>query len=135
MVLGVDNRLLQVYGSRPHRMTRNEVPALARALVGVIRRQARVDRHVVYDMPCVRLHNQGGGINLLVRADDWAKLVPYLKDGTLDVSQFPVDQPVVLSPNTYFDASASEVWDPELYGRIVTLLNTLFTIEFPTSNL
>jgi hypothetical protein len=133
--LGVDNRLYHVNGARPHRLTRNEVPALTRALMGIIRRQAFIDRHVVSDVPCIRIHNNGKGINILVRSDDWAKLLPYLKDGTLDLELLPVEQPCVLNPNTYYDPMAGDVWDPELYARISTLLNTLFTIEFPTSNL
>lgn len=103
--------------------------------MGVIRRQASVDAHVIGEVPCIRVHNGGRGINIMVRSDDWAKLVPYLKDGTLDLELLPVAEPGVLNPNTYYDPMAGDVWDPELYARIESLLNSLFTIEFPTSNL
>jgi hypothetical protein len=103
--------------------------------MAAVRRQAYIDRHVINNVPCVRITNDGGGINVLVRADDWVKLVPYLKDGTFDVSLLPVEKPVVLNPNIHYDASAGEIWDPELYARIFTLLNDLFTIEFPTSTI
>lgn len=103
--------------------------------MAVLRGRARVDCHVVYDTPCIRLFNPSGGINILVRSDDWAKIVPFLKDGTLDTRQFPVDTSVVLYPNNFFDPSASEIWEPELYERVLMILRDLFTIEFPISNL
>lgn len=131
----MDNRLFKIYGSRPQRLTRNEVPALARGIVAVLRGRASVDRYVIHDIPCTRLFNPGGGINILVRSDDWVKVVPYLKDGTLDTTQFPVNTPGVLYPNTFFDPSASVIWDTELYERVVTILLKLFTIEFPVSNI
>lgn len=131
----MDNRLQQADGLRPQRLTRREVPALARALVAVIRRQADVDRHLIGDTPCIRIVNLGAGVNVLVRSDDWQKLVPYLKDGTLDVSQLPVARPVVLNPRVSRDASVVDVWDSELYGRVVALLETLFKVGFPVSDL
>jgi len=132
----VDNRLQQANGRRPHRLTRNEVPELARALTAWSYRQAQIDKIVVGgNIPCIRIFN-AKGMDVLVRSDDWAKLVPYLKDGTLDLSQLPVDDPaVVLHPNTYYDASGVEIADPALYKRILTFLLNIFTVDFPTSKL
>ena len=96
MALSVDNRLLSAYGKRPHRLTRNEVPELARALTAWVYRQVNIDKLVVgNNVPCIRLFN-AKGVEVLVRSDDWAKLVPYLKDGSLDLTQLPADDPAVV---------------------------------------
>lgn len=131
----MDNRLQDAYGLRPHRLTKNDAPVLARAILAFQRRQALVDKHVVQDTACIRIHNEAAGINILVRADDWVKVVPYLKDGTFDTTLIPVEDPVVLNPNRFRDVSTIELADRELYDRILTILLRLFPVEFPTSNL
>jgi hypothetical protein len=116
-------------------MTRNEVPRLTAALLAVTQGQALVEGLMVGEVPCIRIHNNGGPVNVLVRSEDWAKIIPYLKDGTLSTALLPVAKPVPLHPNTHNDTAVGEIWNSELYNRIQTLLNKLFTTEFPTSNL
>jgi len=116
-------------------MTRNEVPKLTIALLAVTKNQALIEGLMVGEVPCIRIHNNGGDVNILVRTEDWAKIVPYLKDGTLATELVPVTKPVPLHPNTHNNASVGDVWNRELYNRIQTLLNNLFPTEFPTSNL
>lgn len=129
----MDQRLLSANGLRPHRITRNEVPALARAIVACMRGMAAVDKHIVQDTACIRLHNEAAGINILVRADDWSKVIPYLKDGSFDTNLYPIVEQTVLNPNTRFDPSVLEVQDPELYNRVLVVLRKLFTVEFPSN--
>jgi hypothetical protein len=131
----VDQRLYRVAGNRPHRLTRNEVPELARGLLAFIRRQALVEGVAINSVGFIRLYSEGAGVDLLVRSDDWIKLVPYLKDGTLDTTLLPVPEPYVLNPVSRFDASVLDANDRELYNRILTLLRQLFTIEFPTTDI
>lgn len=83
----------------------------------------------------IRLYSESAGVDLLVRSDDWIKLVPYLKDGTLDTTMLPVPEPYVLNSVSRFDASVLDVNDRELYNRILTLLRQLFTLEFPTTDI
>lgn len=126
----MDQRLFYVGGRRPERLTRNETPDLARAMVAFMRRKASIDRPVVLGLGCVRIY--GPGINVLVRADDWIKIVPYLKDGSFDWTVLPVIRPVVLNPPV-IEGTNLDVGDQQLYERILTVLNQLFTVEFPTS--
>lgn len=131
----MDQRLYRVYGDRPHRITQNEVPELARGILAFIRKQARVDRVAVNNVGAIRLFSATAGVDLLVRSDDWIKLVPYLKDGTLDTTLLPVAEAQVFDTSSKFDSSVLDVSDKELYDRILTLLNQLFPIKFPTTNL
>lgn len=131
----MDQRLFRVFSHRPHRLTRNEVPDLAKAIVAFIRGRARVERLVVQDVACIRIFNLAAGLDVNVRGDDWVKVIPYLKDGSWDTSLFPVPEPVVLHVNTYYDPSVVDVNDRPLFERVLNVLDKLFTIEFPTSNL
>jgi hypothetical protein len=126
----VDQRLFFVNGRRPERLTRNETPDLARAMVAFLRGKAKIDRTVVCNVACVRIY--GPGINSLVRGDDWINLVPYLKDNSFDWTILPVLHPVVLNPPV-IEGTDLDVGDQQLYERILTVLNQLFTVEFPTA--
>lgn len=131
----MDQRLYRVYGRRPHRITLNEVPELALGLLAFIRKQATIDRIAINNVGCLHILSPTAGVDIIVRSDDWYKLVPYLKDGTLDTTELPVAEVCVLHPNIRFDASVLSANDLELYGRILTLLQRLFPTRFPTSNL
>jgi len=122
------------YGVRPHRLTKNEIPALTRAILAFQRRQASVGKYVLQGTACIRIYNEAG-INVMVRADDWAKIVPYLRDGTFNPNVVPVPSPSVMHPNQYRDVSVLDQNEPELYLRIYAVLLRLFPIEFPVSNL
>lgn len=130
----MDQRLQQIGGLRPHRLTQNEVPAVARGICAYMRRRALVDKHLILGVSCIRISNQASGIDALVRADDWAKILPYLKDGSFDPTVVPVLESVVLNPIPNFDSSVIELRDRELFNRIVGVLNRLFPVTYPTSN-
>lgn len=129
----MDQRLFSIAGLRPQKLTREDLPALATAMVGAVRHRITIDSHVINDVPCIRFF--GPGVNVLVRGDDWIKVVPYLKDNSFDVTIIPVAQQVVLDSTTRFDPAVITVADAALYNRILTVLRTLFTATFPTSNL
>jgi hypothetical protein len=88
-----------------------------------------VSHHHVYNVAC--LHFSGAGISILVRSDDWAKVVPFLKDGSFDDLVVPVSNRSPLNRHVFFDASMSDVNDAELYNRILHTLEPFFTIDFP----
>jgi hypothetical protein len=125
----VDQRLSYVAGQRLERLTRNETPAVARAMTAYFRHQAQVTTGVLNGVPYVHIFNPGI-LSVSVRRDDWKKIVPYLKDGTLDTTITPESRPVVLKPSIQADASVIDDTDA-LYVRTLTLLNSLFTVEFP----
>lgn len=127
----MDHRLFRIFGQRPHRLLKRDVPELAVAITAFLRGRATITRHVVQDVPC--LHFSGDtGINLVVRSDDWAKVVPYLKDESFSPTIVPVARPGVLHASANYSPSVAEIRDPELYERVVTALNLLFPNDYPT---
>lgn len=125
----VDERLSHFNGNRPERLTRRELPGLAQAIVACARKRASVERLMAREVPCIWLH--GDGINVLVRGEDWSRLIPYLLDGTFDVAFYPVLETFVALPNTHYDPSVVGLRDEELYSRVLNVLSQLFTVEFP----
>jgi len=125
----MDQRLFRIGGSRPQRLTKQDLPTLARAMVAVIRKQAQLHRYAVRDVHCIQF--SGPGIDLLVRSEDWVKVLPFLKDGTFDPLILPVSQDRVSSRTVPYDASVADLVDPELYHRILRFLDPLFTRQFP----
>ena len=107
----MDQRLFQIQGLRPHRLTKHDLPALAKAMVAYMRKEASLEKFFVQNVACI--HFWGVGINVLVRSDDWVKIVPYLKDGTFDSIVVPV-------------AKASDMYD-----RILRTLEPLFPVDDP----
>ena len=120
----MDQRLFRIAGHRPQRLTNRDVPALARAIQAAIRRQANIDRHVINDVYCIRFYSPS--FELLVRSEDWAKVVPFLKDGTFDPLISPVSQVFVSDRRSYYDVSVLDRTDPELFDRLVRILTPLF---------
>lgn len=127
----MDQRLFYIAGQRPERLTRRETPELARAMTAYFRRQASVTKGVLNDVPYVRVFNPGL-FSVVVRWDDWVKIIPYLSDGSFDTTIIPDPSWCYLNPNQVFDASIVDITDP-LYNRILNTLNGIFTVEFPTS--
>lgn len=125
----MDQRLFRIAGHRPHRLTKQDVPALARAMLAVIRRQGVLEKYAVRDVYCIRL--SGPGFEVLVRSEDWAKVLPFLKDGTIDPLTLPVSQAMVSNRAAYYDASVLDRTEPDLYMRIVRVLDPLFPVDFP----
>lgn len=120
----MDQRLFKIGGRRPERLTRADTPEVAKAITAFYRRQAQVTRGVVKEVAYVRLVNPGV-FDVVVRWDDWVKILPYLTDGSFDTTTIP--DPTLLVSNPTFDSADG------LYRRILNVLNELFTIEFPQS--
>jgi hypothetical protein len=76
-----------------------------------MRKEASVERFFVQNVACV--HFWGVGINVLVRSDDWVKVVPFLKDGTFEAILTPVSK------------------ESDMYYRILHTLDPLFPADFP----
>jgi len=127
----VDQRLFYIAGQRPERLTRRETPELAKAMTAYFRRQASVTKGVLNDVPYVRVFNPGL-FSVIVRWDDWVKIIPYLSDGSFDTTIVPESSWCFTPSNQVFDASIVDITDP-LYKRILDTLNGIFTVEFPTS--
>lgn len=127
----MDQRLFKIAGQRPERLTQADTPAVARALTAYFRRQAQVTTGVLDGVQYVRLFNPGL-FSVVVRGDDWAKILPYLKDGSFDITVIPEPTLFVAQPSVLADVSAMSANDG-LYQRILTILNQLFPVKFPQS--
>jgi len=125
----MDNRLFRIAGFRPHRLTKHDVPTLASAIVASMRQQANVQRLAVREVLCVRLW--GTGFDILVRSEDWTKVVSFLQDSSFDPLIVPVSQAMVSNRSTYYDASVLDRNDSELRDRVIRALEPLFTVDFP----
>lgn len=127
----MDQRLFKIAGRRPERLTRADTPEVARALTAYSRHQAQVTKGVLNEVAYVRLYNSGI-IDVIIRWDDWVKILPYVTDGYFDTTIFP--EPTLFVAQSAVLASASTIdQNDELYQRILYVLNQLFTIEFPQS--
>ena len=100
-------------------------------MTAYFRRQASVTKGVLNEVPYVRVFNPGL-FSVVVRLDDWVKIIPYLSDGSFDTTIIPDPSWCFTRPNQVFDASIVDLTDP-LYNRILNTLNKIFTVEFPTS--
>lgn len=128
----MDQRLSYLAGThRLHRLTRNEVPDLAKAIVAFMRGQASCGQGIFRDTPFVWIRGEAD-VDVIVRQDDWVKITPYLKDGSFDTTLVPVSREVVQKPLKRFDGSITQQGDRILYERILAVLNGLFTVEFPS---
>lgn len=127
----MDQRLFYIAGQRPERLTQRETPELAKAICAYFRRQASVTGGVSNGVSYVRLYRRGE-FSVVVRWDDWVKILPYLSTGGFDTQTVPEPSVTVLHPERRFDASVIDLNDP-LYHRILSVLNGIFTVTFPTS--
>lgn len=109
---------------------RPDLPNVARGIVGYMRGMVKLHTGQVRETTYVLLH-AGGGFQALIRGDDWARILPFLKDDTLS----PPPEP--LKPWTLGTVSVANIdtYDATYYGRVLGVLQGLFTQEFPTSKL
>lgn len=128
----MDQRLFKIAGHRPERLTRSDTPEVARALTAYYRRQAQVSRGVLNEVAYVRLANPGV-FDVIVRWDDWVKILPYLSDESFDLTIIPEPTLFVSQSSILADGSTVENTNDGLYHRILNVLNQLFTVEFPQS--
>jgi hypothetical protein len=123
----MDQRLFRIHGLRPHRLTKHDLPSLAKAMVAYMRKEATLEKYFVQNVACI--HFSGVGINVLVRSDDWVKVLPYLKDGTFDAIVTPVPKVRMRVPLS--EANMADVYGSDMYYRILHTLDPLFPVDFP----
>jgi hypothetical protein len=121
----MDQRLSRIHGIRPHRLLKGDLPALAKAMVSYMRKEAKVETFFVKDVACV--YFSGVGVSTLVRSDDWAKVLPFLEDGTFDSKLTPV----VSVRTNYNESDLADIYSSDMYHRILRTLDPLFPVSFP----
>jgi hypothetical protein len=129
----MESRWQTVHGLRLASLTSHELPELARAIVAYERKRIAAQKGQLRDITYVRLF--GDGIHVVVRGEDWDKILPYLKDGSFNPREVPDPQIVYLNEEVRFDPGSTETRDSALYNRVLGVLRALFPKTFPTSNL
>lgn len=132
----MDERL-SLYGDQrrllPLRKT--DLPNLALAIVAYQRRQAQVWHGTTRGVTWVRLFSTDGRLDAYVRADDWEKILPYLRDGAWNPMVVAVPDTGFLHPERALDIPSLPVNDRALYARVLGDLEREFPVDFPTSKL
>jgi hypothetical protein len=137
----VDGRIFYVGGRQLSAIRTQDLPMLAKAIVGYARGMVSVERCIHRLVQYVRFYanEQAGGqrFEFNVLASDWAKLYPYLSGQPVNTpgpSSPLLTQSVIKNSNTN-DLSNLEQWDPVYYAKVYATLQTIFTQSYPTSNL
>lgn len=127
----MDARLSRYLDRRLTRLRRPDLPDVAWAIVGHVEGLCRAQSLMVSNTSVVRIWGQG--VDVVVRKEDWDKVVPYLRDGTFNPLLFPVPTSVPLDPSQ--ELVAPDARRQAFYQRVLGVLQTLFTEDFPTSDL
>ena len=99
------------------------MPDVARAIVGLYRKQVSVTLGTTKEIPYVFL--KGSGLAVQILASDWAKIEPYIKDGTLDPLLFPMIPNGYNDPNVSYSLTLLSPNDP-YYVHVLGVLTPLF---------
>lgn len=96
----MDARLWHIRKQRPVRLRQNDLPRVAEAILDVEKGRAVVRTGFVRGTSFVNLHRDNA-YDVVIRGDDWAKIVPFLRNsGSLPTQYAPLPsvQPDVPSP-------------------------------------
>lgn len=115
-------------GKQVNYLVKDDLPVVARALQSSLRGKGLVAVDYVNHVPIV--HLEGQGYNVYIRGEDWAKILPYLADGTL--SPLVVATAKMVSPDYRWEPGNIDIRDRDFFNRILSLLETLFTEQYPT---
>ena len=129
----MDSRLTFYQGQRPAPLRTTDLPSVALAIVAALRKLIKVDRGTCGTMSLVHLH--GRGLDLVMRGEDWAKILPYLRDGTFNPQIILPERIPVLQPEHLIEVAMLDQVDRDLYQRVLGVLLELFPESYPVSNL
>lgn len=133
-LLIVDARLQFVDGRRLSRLRQEDLHDVAAAIVGYERKIVQAERVFAKQVAYYRF--KAKGFVCLVLATDFAKILPFIQDGTFDPRQYPPPHFVNTgNPLINPDLSTIDQWDPVFFSRVYGQLRALFPDSYPTSNL
>lgn len=127
----MDNGLRRVQGRKlPSTALDVDLAELARAVTSLMRGQATTQTLTNGDVRYVQI--TGRGINALIVHDDWARILPLIRDDVFTTQEYPVESAVrPLDTVTRLSSSTVDARDP-LYARVRGELGLLFTSKVPT---
>lgn len=107
---------------------------MARAILSVVRQQGKATSGVYRGLSYV--HITGQGLDISVLGEDWEKILPFIQDGSFDPALVPVSARVgYLHPERHYDAPTLDTQDVLFYERVLSILQDIFTDDYPTSDL
>jgi hypothetical protein len=128
----VDARLWSIFGQRAETLKQPDLPNLARAIVAYMRRlDISLHAGFVRNTSYVLFQGEKNSFQVLVRGDDWAKIVPFLQDDTLS----PPSEPLKTWRYGVATLANIDIYDAYYYQKVLGVLNGLFPEGFPTSYL
>jgi hypothetical protein len=130
----VDGKLYLIDGRRVSRLRKPDLPVIARAIVAFHRGKCKAERVHKYEIEYVRFFSNG--FDALVLASDWDRVLVYFKDGTLNprvVKQGPCL--ILLSPQHQKELAVIDWVDRSFYLRVLGVLESLFTEDYPKSKI
>lgn len=99
----------------------------------MFRKQAEVKTGTAKEISYVRI--QSPSLTVQILAEDWAKILPYLQDDTLNQVVNKMQEDTVWGNQvTAHDASTIDQVDRGYYYAVLSLLQRLFTEAYPTSS-
>ena len=133
----MENRQWSINGIRLETLKAPTLPDLARAIVGYMRGFATVHagyKHNVQYVSFVGKQYPSGKafpFQVVIRGDDYVKLVPYIASGQFD----PPPEPLLPWREGNVNISNIQVFDQQYYNKVLGVLQGIFTQDFPTSYL
>lgn len=114
-------------------MRQQDLPYVARALVSLFRKQAQLKTGKVKGIGYIRIESPS--LTVQIVAEDWAKILPYLQDDSLNqfVTKMQPDT-VWGDPVAAHDGAIVDQTDRQYYLRVLGILQGLFPEAYPTSS-
>lgn len=113
----MDARLERIDEQRLRNLRRTDLPALAAAIVAFNGNRAQASSDITRNIRYVRF--LGEGVDVIVLWQDWEKVLPYVESGYFSPFVYPTT------------TGTSTVPDKALYDRVLAVLQSLFTRDFP----
>lgn len=120
----MDTRLFNIRGRRPGLLRQQDLDQLARMIVAVLRKRGTAGVGVFNGAEVAILSDTEGGVAVILK-EDWARILPYIQDGTFSPLLFPVAT----------NESAVDPIGEGIRKRVLSVLQGLFPLAYPTSNL
>jgi len=119
-------------GRRLHPIRVPDLEELAHALVAAHRHRATVAADPTRP-GWVQIVGQGFDVS--VNKEDWAKIFPFLADGSWDCGIVPLSKGGFSNPGARAEGGVLTLTEGEFFNRVLDDLKLIFTETFPTSTI
>lgn len=130
----MDERLFEIGGQRPGRLREQDLPSLAFLILEVLQKQGSAGVRRRNGTEVVVLTGTGGR-TMTVLGDEWALVIPHVRDGFFNPNVYPASSGFGYSETHVIEGVLDSRYRP-LYLRILGVLQALFgSTSYPVSNL